>query len=217
MVWTTGRREAKGVLALPVAWWPPTHGLPSGVRAVILHGIPGASDASVTVPVVGGIDVDVLREGETVEVDGTAGTITIDGVEEVGVVTAMLERADGHILLLERSAKVGSFQGRWAGVSGYLEDPTPLDQAYREVREEVGIGREDLELRSSGSPVMARDGAKIFVVHPFRFEVRTTELTLDWEHVRAEWVLPEEIHRRPTVPKLDRVWDAVAPVVAPKA
>jgi 8-oxo-dGTP diphosphatase len=216
MVWTTGRREAKEVLALPAAWWPPTHGLPSAVRAVILQGKAPATEGSFAVPVVGGVDPDLLREGETVEVDGTNGTLTIVGIEEVGVVTAILERADGRILLLERSAKVGSFQGRWAGVSGYLEDPTPLDQVYREIREEVGIQREDLMLRSSGMPVMARDGARVFVVHPFRFEVRSDELTLDWEHVRAEWVLPEEIRRRPTVPKLDRVWEAVAPAEAPK-
>lgn len=217
MVWTSGRKEAKDVLALPALWWPPAHGLPAGVRGVVLQGYPAASEVNVGVPVVGGIDFDLLREGETVEVDGTNGTLTIDGVEEVGVVTALLTRADGQLLLLERSGKVGSFQGRWAGVSGYLEDPTALDQAYREIREEVGIGRDDLILRSSGSPVMARDGARVYVVHPFRFEVRTTELKLDWEHVRAEWVSPEEIRRRPTVPKLDRVWEAVAPPATPKA
>jgi len=216
MVWSSGRNEAKDVLALPALWWPPSHGLPPGVRAVILQGAPAVSEGDVPVPVIAGVDFDLLREGEMVEVDGSHGTLLIDGVEEVGVVTAMLERADGRILLLERSAKVGSFQGRWAGVSGYLEDPTPLDQAYREVREEVGIGREDLILRCSGSVVMARDGARVYVVHPFRFEVRTTELKLDWEHVRAEWVRPEEIRRRPTVPKLDRVWEAVAPAATPK-
>jgi ADP-ribose pyrophosphatase YjhB (NUDIX family) len=166
--------------------------------------------------VVAGVDADVLREGETVEVNGSKGTLTIPGVEEVRVVTALLEREDGRILLLERSSKVGSFQGRWAGVSGFLEDPTPLDQAYREIREEVGLGREGLRLEVEGAPVLARDGARVFVVHPFRFRALTTEIRLDWEHVRAEWVDPVEIRRRPTVPKLDRVWEAVRATGAPK-
>jgi 8-oxo-dGTP pyrophosphatase MutT (NUDIX family) len=218
MVWTSGRRDAKDVLALPARWWPPTHGLPTGVRAVILEGLPPSRDLHVAVPVVGDVDLDLLREGETVEVDGSSGTIAIDGVEEVAVVTAFLERTDGRILLLERSSKVGSFPGRWAAVSGYLEDQPPLDQAYREVREELGIGPDDLVLRSHGATVMARDGARIYLVAPFRFELRTTTtLKLNWEAVRAEWVRPEEIPLRTTVPKLDRTWKAVAPAIAPKA
>jgi len=215
--WASGRAEADDVLALPALWWPVPHGLPGGVRAVLLQGLPTERSPAGNVPVVGGVDLDVLREGETVEVNGSKGTLRILGSEEVEVVTALLERDDGRILLLERSSKVGSFQGRWAGVSGYLEDPTPLEQAYREIREETGIQGDDLTLASSGSPVLARDGRQVFVVHPFRFRVRTTEFSLDWEHVRAEWVEPAEIRRRPTVPKLDRVWEAVAPTGVPKA
>jgi len=177
--------------------------------AIVLHGVPAKSAHIAEVPTVARVDPDVLREGETVEVNGTLGRFRIDGVEEVGVVTSFLERDDGRILLLERSAKVGSFQGHWAGVSGFLEASTPTEQAYREILEETGLGAEDLELRVQGAPVLARDGPRVFVVHPFRFRVRRTEIRLDWEHNRAEWVDPTEIRRRPTVPKLDRVWESV--------
>lgn len=213
--WASGRAEE--VVALPALWWPPSHGLPPGVRAVVLHGVPASVGSPVARPVVAGIDADILREGEKVEVNGSLGTLTIPGVEEVRVVTALLEREDGRILLLERSEKVGSFRGRWAGVSGYLEDPTPLDQVYREIREEVGLGREALRLAVEGAPVLARDGGRVFVVYPYRFRTLSGEIRLDWEHVRAEWVEPSEIRRRPTVPKLDRVWEAVQPTPAPKA
>lgn len=198
------------ILAFSAAWWPPSHSLPKEARGVLLHGTPPTAEPTPSVPVVAGVDADILREREAVELDGTLGTLTIPGVEEVRVVTAFLERPDGRILLLERSRQVGSFQGRWAGVSGFLEDPTPLDQAYREVREEVGLAREALELRTAGTPVLARDGARIFVVYPFRFRVHDVEIRLDWEHVRAEWVDPSEIRRRPTVPKLDRVWETLS-------
>ena len=176
---------------------------------MLLHGVPSAAPFTSSVPVVAGVDADILREQEEVELDGSLGTLTIAGVEEVRVVTAFLERDDGRILLLERSRRVGSFQGRWAGVSGFLEDPTPLDQAYREVQEEVGLIRDVLELRTTGMPVLARDGSRIFIVYPFRFGVHDPEIRLDWEHVRAEWVDPSEIGRRPTVPKLDRVWESL--------
>ena len=42
------------------------------------------------------------------------------GLPEKHVVTCFLE-CQGSILLLKRSQQVGSFKGRWAGVSGYVE------------------------------------------------------------------------------------------------
>lgn len=213
--WASGR-EGPEVLALTALWWPPAPAVPVGIRAVILHGLPTALSPRLEFPVVGGVDADVLREREMVEVNGSKGTLTIAGVEEVNVVTAILERADGRILLLQRSDKVGSFRGRWAGVSGYLEDPTPLDQAYREIGEEVGLDRDSLALTATGTPVLARDGSRVYVVHPFRFRVTSDAIRLDWEHVRAEWVEPTEIRRRVTVPKLDRVWESLRDVASAK-
>jgi len=57
--------------------------------------------------------------------------------EPTAVVTAFLQYA-GRILLVQRSGRVGSYQGRWSAISGYLEDATPLAQACREIREETG-------------------------------------------------------------------------------
>jgi len=164
----------------------------------------------VRIPTVARVDRDVLREGETVEVNGTLGVFGIEGVKEIGVVTSFLERDDGRILLLERSEKVGSFQGHWAGVSGFLEAASPLEQAFREIVEETGLTANDLELLSEGAPVLSRDERQVFVVHSYRFRARRTEVKLDWEHTRAEWVDPSEIRRRPTVPKLERAWESVA-------
>lgn len=206
--WQSGRPPPE-VLAFPALWWPPERPLPAGVVAVILHGVPIETASIVELPAIARVDADVLREGEIVEVNGTLGRFRIDDVTEVGVVTSFLERPDGKILLLERSEKVGSFRGHWAGVSGFLEAPTPLEQAFREILEETGLTANDVELLSEGAPVLARDGSKVFVVHPFRFRARSTEVRLDWEHNRAEWVEPGEIRRRPTVPKLDRVWESV--------
>ncbi len=214
--WSSGRPGSADVLSLPSLWWPPREPLPDAAAGVLLQGVPSEPGGDMAVPVVAGIDADVLREGETVTVDGSAGTVSISGVEEIEVVTTFLERSDGAILLLQRSGAVGSFQGRWAGVSGFLEDPSPVEQALREVREETGLDRDELRVAAAGSPVLARDAARVFIVHPFRFRVDRTNVTLDWEHTQAEWVAPSEIRRRPTVPKLDRVWEAVAPSVVPK-
>ncbi len=213
--WASGRGIPE-VLALPGLWWPSPQRLPPTTIALVLHGVPRVRADPGPPPAIAGVDADLLREGERVDVDGSNGTFTIAGVEEVPVVTALLERDDGRILLLERSEKVGSYRHLWAGISGYLEEPTALDQAYREIREEVGVDASALQLAAQGAPILARDDHRVFVVHPFRFRVGPTDLRLDWEHVRAEWVDPAEIRRRPTVPKLDRVWEAIRPGAPPK-
>ncbi len=168
-------------------------------------------------PVVERIDRDLLRDGEVVEVDGGAGTVELPRVAEVRVVTSFLERSDGRILLLRRSERVGSFRGHWAGVSGFLETPRPIDQAYREIAEETGIRPDALALAAEGRTVYARDADRIYAIQPFRFRVGSVAVRLDWEHTEFDWVDPEEIGHRPTVPKLDRVWAAVAPSPAPSA
>jgi len=162
-------------------------------------------------PVVGGLSPDLFRDGELADVDGSSGRVRVAGLTEVQVVTAFLERDDGRVLLLRRSEKVGSFRGQWAAVSGFLEDPTPEQQALREVREETGIRPESLTVRAAAGPVYARDGGTVYTVHPFRMATRTAEVVLDWEHTESAWVDPAEIARRSTVPNLDRAWRAVAP------
>jgi 8-oxo-dGTP diphosphatase len=189
--------------------------LPPVVGEIWCSGSPSPT-VTPSLPAVSEFDEDVLRPGEWVRVDGTAGTVTIRGVEEVRVVTAFLEREDGRLLLLRRSDRVGSFQGRWAAVSGFLEDPTPEAQAFREVLEETGIPRSQLTLAAGGRPVLSRDGERVWVVHPFRFKVRSPEVRIDWEHSEFAWVLPEEIRSRSTVPKLGLAWERVAPSVRAK-
>jgi 8-oxo-dGTP diphosphatase len=169
------------------------------------------SGAVLGLPAVGALPPELFRDGEVLALDGSVGRVELDGVEPVRVVTSFLEREDGRILLARRSERVGSFRGRWAGISGYLEDPTPFDQAVREVREETGIEASALELRSSGRLVYARDGGRIFVVAPFRFRTKVEAVRLDWEHTEFAWVEPSQIRRLDTVPRLDRAWEAVAP------
>lgn len=120
------------------------------------------------------------------------------------VVTAFL-RHDTRLLLVRRSDRVRSFPGRWAAVSGYLEDPTPLKQAYRELREETGLTEEQLLLVAAGRPleVPSPETGTLWVVHPFLFEVADpAAVRLDWEASELRWVTPEEIKDLVTVPSL---------------
>jgi translation initiation factor 2B subunit (eIF-2B alpha/beta/delta family) len=139
-------------------------------------------------------------------------------VREVPVVTVfLLRRGPGgdRVLLLRRSGAVGTYRGRWAGVSGYLEDD-PLRQAMREVAEETGLGEEDVRLVRAGAPVHAPDPrlGRLWVVYPFLMQVRQgAQIRLDWEHVAARWVRPASVFLYPTVPRLPEALSAVYPLV----
>jgi 8-oxo-dGTP pyrophosphatase MutT (NUDIX family) len=171
--------------------------------------LPARADPFRACPLVGGLEPDLFREGEHLTVDGHRGTVEVVGLAETAVVTAFLQRPDRQILLLRRSGQVGSFQGRWASVSGFLDRSDPEARARQEILEEVGFGPDDISLVRGGRVVYARDGERVFAVHPFRFETRRIDPRLDWEHDAFEWAHVSELRRRSTVPNLDRAWAAV--------
>ena len=135
-------------------------------------------------------------------------------LERREVVTAFLRR-QGKILLVRRSDRGGSYQGCWAAISGYLEDPTPLEQARREIREETGLADEDVRLISSGQPleIPAPELGCCWVVHPFLFDVLDTQrLQLDWENTELCWIEPSALVDYKTVPKLQAAYDAASKI-----
>jgi len=119
------------------------------------------------------------------------------------VVTCFLE-SDNEILILRRSGQVGTYQGKWAGVSGYLEK-TADEQALIELEEETGLSREDVKLIKRGKPLPVKDeklGVK-WLVHPYLFHIEDrSKIRIDWEHKEARWIKPEEIDNYETVPML---------------
>jgi len=152
------------------------------------------------IPLIDQIDIDVIRDGDEMSIDYDKEEVELIGVEQIDVVTAFLEK-DDSILLVKRSSEVKTYEGRWAGVSGYLEIGDPLEQAKIEIREETNL---EGKLLSKGKPVLARDGNKVWKVHPFLFRVEE-EPELDWENEKYEWVNPGEMKERKSVPKL---WEA---------
>jgi 8-oxo-dGTP diphosphatase len=131
-------------------------------------------------------------------------------LKERKVVTCFLE-SDGEILLLRRSERVGSYQGRWAGVSGYIET-TADEQALTEIAEETGLSGSDLKLAKKGRPLTIRDeelGVK-WIVHPYLFNIKERgKIRIDWEHKESRWIKPEDIDIYQTVPQLKETLERV--------
>ena len=128
------------------------------------------------------------------------------------VITAFLSTA-GKIALFKRSNRVSTHRGTWAGVSGYVQR-LPLNQAYVELDEETGLSRDDVELCGIGIPVIVEDDAagRTWMVHPFLFSRSGHKrIAIDWEADSIDWVSPQELGERPTVPGLDRALASVWP------
>jgi len=128
------------------------------------------------------------------------------------VVTCLL-RHDGRVLLPRRSDAVGTYAGRWAGVSGYVEgDPADaLADARREIREETGL---DAALVRAGDPLDVDDGDRAWTVHPFLFEAADRDVCPNEELADWEWVHAPATCDRETVPGLWAAYRRVAPTVA---
>jgi predicted aconitase with swiveling domain/ADP-ribose pyrophosphatase YjhB (NUDIX family) len=155
------------------------------------------------IPMVDGIDVNLLRTGDRLLVDADDARVEIIDVTEKHVVTSILKDRS-KILLLQRSDRVGSYRGQWAGVSGFVErDETDEDAVRREMEEEIGSNK--LKLLKHAEAQRFRDGAVVWCVHPFLFEVREPRIRTDWEHKKFEWVAPEDVVNYQTVPGLQQV------------
>ncbi len=155
------------------------------------------------IPMVDGVDIDLLRTGDDLVVDADEGTLEMPTVEEKHVVTSIL-RSKGRILLLCRSDKVGSYRGQWAGVSGFIEPREGAEEAARrELMEEIGMERPSFT--RSIEPQMFRDGDTVWCVHPFLVDAKDPVIKIDWEHRSFEWVSPKDLSGYQTVPGLQQV------------
>ena len=176
---------------------------PAGIVNARTEAIVAVGATLAGIPLVDRVDVGGLRTGDRMTVDGDRGTVELPDVQATPVVSVVL-RNRARILIVRRSEDVGSFRGRWSAVSGYLEGrEDPKHRATQEVREETGL--RGLTFRATGAPILARDNARMYVVHPFLFDAPNRQVRLDWENVEHRWIRPEELDRFDTVPRLSEV------------
>ena len=124
---------------------------------------------------------------------------------EVHGVTSFIE-SGGKILIVQRSNRVSTYPGKWAGISGSLDKGKTADeQAWLEIAEETGLSGDDIRLVKKGEPLVFNDddiGVRK-VVYPYLFHIEDREkIRLDWEHIRSEWIDPADIGSYDTMPML---------------
>ncbi|MHB1457269.1 MAG: hypothetical protein ACYC0V_10180 [Armatimonadota bacterium] len=136
-------------------------------------------------------------------------------MDRIPVVTSFVYSGD-RIALVRRSNQVGTYKGRWAGFSGYIER-LPIEQAYLELEEEACLSKESITLKGIGIPVPIDDSTtgKNWLVFPFLFEITDcADVKTNWETAELLWVKPHEIETMDIVPGLDTVFKRVWPAFA---
>ena len=138
-------------------------------------------------------------------------------LRQTHVVSCFLLRKDmdqPRLLIVQRSQHVGSYNARWAGISGFLETGvTPDEQAYTEIREETGLQGEQIHMLKRGKVIEYEDASigRHWYIHPFLFEVlKPDAIALDWEAAGMRWIVPSEIQAFETVPELDEAYMSAA-------
>ena len=126
-------------------------------------------------------------------------------MESKKVVTSFLIYKN-KILIMKRSNKVGSFQGKWAVASGYLEqeDAKPLERAMIEVAEETGINTLKIIKEGKSFDFHDEEHNVHWIIYPFLFKVDTDKVNLDWEHDDFKWIKPSELEKYDIVKNLEK-------------
>ncbi len=141
--------------------------------------------------------IDMFEDGDEVEVDANAGKVEIRGVTIRAIVSSIVIQ-NGKVLMLKRSNVRQSFPRKWSLVTGKIEDEeSPEQAAVREIREETSIHVDAPD--ASLPPMYVREGAVMWKVHTFLFEVSDAEPMLNGENEGFEWVPPENVGSMDTV------------------
>ncbi|NVM03456.1 MAG: NUDIX domain-containing protein [Candidatus Helarchaeota archaeon] len=128
-------------------------------------------------------------------------------MKKKNIVTCFLEH-NHKILILKGSEKVSTYQGRWAGVSGYIEGDEDSDKrALKEITVETGLSEKDLIFVRKGIPLTIKNGEFQRIVHPYLFRIENPELIkIEREHIEIKWIDYAELSKYQTVPGLKKAF-----------
>jgi len=127
------------------------------------------------------------------------------------VVTCLLTDEEDKLLILKRSEKVRTYKGMWGGIAGYIEEnEEPFETALKEIKEEAGLEKEDVQFIKKLDPIRFTDFYKNekydWEIIVFLYKTRKkSKINIDWEHSEYRWISPSEIEKYDTVPHLKEV------------
>jgi NADH pyrophosphatase NudC (nudix superfamily) len=135
------------------------------------------------------------------------GQVDYTNIRYAPVVNIVVVKND-KILLAHRSAKMRLYPDYWNGVSGFLDDNQDIeDKVYEELAEELSIERSDVLAITRGQPLLqeAPEYGKTWFIVPIKAEVKTTNVTTDWEAQKVQWFTAQEAQNLRLLPGFSEV------------
>ena len=144
-----------------------------------------------SVPMVDGIDISLVRDGDIVAVDGNKGYIELKNVKEVNITSAVIV-VDKKFLILHRPSRSRSYPDKWSFVSGHVEYGESFEEtSRREIMEETQIS---VSYPDAECPMFrVREGDTIYNVHTFLYTLPSAEVRLNDENTEYKWISLEEV------------------------
>lgn len=110
---------------------------------------------------------------------------------------------NGKIFCVKRSAEMRLYPNYWDWVCGFLDDSKSIEEkVYEELREELGLGRANIEGLTRGEPWIdeAPQYHKTWLIVPVLGKVKTDRFKLNWEAQDSGWFMPKELKNLDLVP-----------------
>jgi len=150
-----------------------------------------------SIPMVDRIDVDLLRTGDDVSVNGDEGSIEIHSARYVECASSVVY-VNGKILMLRRPETASSFPGVWSLAAGKMKkNETAEKAAVREIYEETGLKVSSPSVTLD--PILVRENDMIWKVHPFLFVHDSVNVKLNRENLEYKWASVGELEKMRTV------------------
>ena len=154
------------------------------------------------------------------------GRIDYSNSDIAPVIVVFIEYKD-KILLLKRSDKVRTYQGKWNAIAGYLDELKPIrEKALEEIQEEAQINRDKILSLHIGETYKLKDNTinknlafdknfvsrfarnKTWIIHPVLVELKELpDIKLDWEHTEYKWIKPKELKKFDIVTNLEKSYE----------
>ena len=130
---------------------------------------------------------------------------------DIAPVVIVFIKYKNKILLLKRSDKVRTYQGKWNAVAGYLDEVKPIQKkALEEIQEETKIDKENILSIQIRKPYKFNDAKinKTWIIVPVLAELKNKgEIKLDWEHLEYKWIDPNELKNFDVVSNLEESFE----------
>ncbi len=115
-------------------------------------------------------------------------------------------KSGDEILLMKRSDKVSTYQGKWHILAGYIDEFVSIeDKVLEELREEAGILPDKVKnFQIVDSFTVTNDNTgKSRRVYSTAVELKhKPEVKLNWEHTDFRWIKPEQVVDFDIIPNL---------------